>query len=360
MQVRPAAPHRAPDVLYHDYGYRSGINATMRRHLGDLAREIETVMTLREGDNVIDIGANDGTLLLAYRTAGLRRIGFEPSNVRPDLADHPILYVPTVFRPAEFHTRFPGRRARVVTTIAMFYDIDDPVEFCRGISDVLTDDGVWVLEMSCLGAMLEHNTFDTICHEHLGYYSLRTLRHAVEAGGFEFYELASNDANGGSVRCYLKKREHGKPIPSANRLRIEQALRDEEEKGYHEHSCYGQFRRNVEQVRRELRQLLDDIRRRGERVYGYGASTKGNVLLQYCGIGPADLIAIADRNPAKMGRLTLGTNIRICSEEEMREARPEFLLVLPWHFLNEFCERERALRATGTRFIVPFDRVHIV
>ncbi len=357
VQLRHTVP---PSILYRDYGYRSGMNTTMQRHLQGLVQEIESRVPLRAGDLIVDIGANDGTTLLAYQQAGGVKVAFEPSNVRPESDDYGIVYLPTIFNRREFKQHFPGRRAKVVTSIAMFYDVDTPREFCRDVWEILADEGVWVLEMSYLGAMLEHTAFDAICHEHLGYYSLYTLRWLIEQAGFVFQDIAFNEANGSSVRCTLVKRTGGLTAPSINQERINRALEHERRLGADEPARYVQFREAVRHVREELRSLLATIRGRGQRVFGYGASTKGNVLLQYCGIGPDDLIAIADRNPAKVGRTTLGSQIPICSEEEMRAARPDYLLILPWHFLEEFLKRERPLRESGTTFIIPLPRVRTV
>ncbi len=357
VQLRHTVP---PAILYRDYGYRSGINTTMRRHLQGLVREIESRFPLRAGDIVVDIGANDGTALLAYEQPGLVRVAFEPSNIRPEIEGHGLLYIPTVFRREAFEQRFPGERAAVVTSVAMFYDVEAPLALCRDVHAILADDGVWVLEMSYLGAMLARTAFDAICHEHLGYYSLATLRRLIEEAGFVFCDIAFNSANGGSVRCTLVKRGGPHAAQAAGQRRVGEALRDEQRRGYDTPAPYARFRESVGRVRDELRERLAAIQRQGQRVFGYGASTKGNVLLQYCGIGQADLAAIADRNPAKVGRRTSGSGIPICSEEEMRAARPDYLLVLPWHFLEEFLERERPLRDAGTRFIVPLPQVRVV
>lgn len=357
VQLKQTVP---PSILYQDYGYRSGINHTMRAHLEGLVREVESRIPLRTGDLVVDIGANDGTTLLAYREPGLLRVGFEPSNIQPQQPDHGLHYLPAVFNRHDFHAKFPGRRARVVTSIAMFYDVDAPVAFCEMLRDILADDGLWVLEMSYLGSMLEHNTFDTICHEHLGYYSLHALEQVIERTGFRFFDVSFNDANGGSLRCTMVKRDAPLVIPPAQQARIDQARQRELEQGYLDLPRLAQFRSGVEQIRQDLVALLERCRQEGKRVYGYGASTKGNVLLQYCRISRQHLAAIADRNPSKVGRTTLGTQLPICSEEEMRRARPDYLLVLPWHFLEEFMEREAGLRAGGTRFIVPFPQVRVI
>ncbi len=357
IQLKHTVP---PEVMFRDYGYRSGINTTMRTHLAKLALEIEQTAQLQSGDLVIDIGANDGTTLLAYRTQGLIRVGFEPSDVRPQAANHGIHYIPSFFNAVDFRKSFPDRKAKVITTIAMFYDIDDPAAFCREIGALLADDGFWVVELGYWGALLDNNGFDSICHEHLAYYSLGALKALFDRTGFGFYDVSFNSSNGGSVRCTLRQKHALSNLPPENLRRISEAFRQEEARGYCSAPRIEQFRRNSEKIRKNLRELLENLRKEGKTVYGYGASTKGNVLLQYAEVGPQQLTAIADRNPAKHGRRTLRTKIPICSEETMRAARPDFLLILPWHFLPEFLEREAALRKEGTRFIVPFPEVRIV
>ena len=357
VQLRHTVP---PDIMFQDYGYRSGLNTTMRRHLEQLSQELESKLTLKAGDLVVDIGANDGTSLLAYREPDLVRVGFEPSDAAADAAGRGIQYVRAFFSSGEFQKRFPGRRAKAITSIAMFYDIDDPAGFCRQIHEILEEDGLWVLEMHYWGAMLENTAFDAICHEHLGYYSLATLNHLIRACGFRFADVGFNSSNGGSVRCTLRKASSRVPPDPEAQRRIERALAEEERQGVDAPERHAQFRERAEKIRSGTRGLLRTAAQQGKRVYGYGASTKGNVLLQYCGIGARDLIAIADRNPLKKGRFTPGTRIPICDEEEMRRARPDTLLILPWHFLSEFMEREKQLRAAGTRFIVPFPEARIV
>lgn len=358
IQLRHTVP---PQIMFRDYGYRSGVNTTMRTHLQALVKEVESRIKPSAGEIVVDIGANDGTGLLAYQESSLIRIGFEPSNAADDAEAKGVRIVRSFFTSdggaKEFQKNFPGRKARVITTIAMFYDVDDPVGFCRQIHETLEGEGLWVLEMHYWGSVLETNGFDVICHEHLGYYSLETLKALFDRTGFEFYDVTFNPSNGGSVRCYLKKTGEGHRIPAENRDRIEQAFGWERDQRFNDSGRFEEFRRGVEGIRAEIQRVTEQVLREGKRIYGYGASTKGNVLLQYCGLGLQHLVAVADRNPAKWGRATPGTRIPICSEEEMRRARPDFLLILPWHFLPEFLEREKELRAQGTRFIVPLPRV---
>lgn len=357
VQLRHTVP---PEAMFHDYGYRSGINTTMKRHLERLAAEAEAAAGLAPGDLVLDIGANDGTLLLRYSTPGLVRVGFEPSEVRPLRNDHGIHYIPAFFSSSSFRKDFPGGAAKLITAIAMFYDIDDPAEFCQQVSQVLADDGIWVIELGYWGDLLRNTGFDSICHEHLGYYSLSTLEFLARKTGFELYDVGFNDANGGSVRCTFVKADGPCAVPAENAARVRRALEEEARSGILGTPRIEQFRQNAGRIREELQRILQDCANRKMRVYGYGASTKGNVLLQYCGVTPDQIVAIADRNPQKHGRKTPGTGIPICSEEEMRQARPDLLLILPWHFLPEFLEREGELRKGGTRFIVPFPRLRVV
>lgn len=357
VQLKHTVPH---SVMFNDYGYRSGINTTMRTHLEALAAEIEERFPLKFGDIAVDIGANDGTSLLAFRQPGLVRVGFEPSRVRPKNPDHGIHYIENIFNSRDFETAFPHRTARIITSIAMFYDVDDPLGFCRQIRQILSPDGAWVMEMSDWGSVLDNNGFDAVCHEHLGYYTLSTLGWLFEKSGLKLYDVTFNQANGGSLRCTVVPPGDGAALPAENRLRIEQALSRERAEGVDTAERVVRFRESAQTIRQELRRLLAQTVGAGKKVYGYGASTKGNVLLQYCGVTARELIAIADRNPDKKGRRTPGTRIPICSEEEMRAARPDFLLILPWHFLDEFLRREEPLRRQGTRFIVPFPQVRVL
>lgn len=357
VQLKHTVP---PDVMFQDYGYRSGINTTMRQHLQSLARETEGILPLRAGEIVVDIGANDGTTLLAFESPGIVRVGFEPSDVRPADPGHGIEYLPTFFEADAFRAALPGKRARLITSIAMFYDVDDPLRFCREIAEVLDEDGLWLIELGYWGAVLGNNGFDSICHEHLGYYTLATLQWLCRKAGFDLYDVSFNDSNGGSLRVLLSRSGSARRPPPRNLDRIEEALQRERDRGVLDAVRLARFREAALTIRRDLRRTLDQAAREGRAVYGYGASTKGNVLLQYCGIGPRDLVAIADRNPAKWGRRTLGTRIPICSEEEMRAAEPDLLLVLPWHFVEEFLVREQGIRSAGTRFIVPFPEVRIL
>jgi hypothetical protein len=358
VQLRHTVPG---DLMYSSYGYRSGINQTMSQHLAGIARGLEEKLRLKPEDLVVDIGANDGTLLLSYRGNGLSLIGFEPSNIRPLEPTPQIQFIRDYFSAVGLRQVCGDRKARVVTSIAMFYDLEDPGQFVADVAGVLAKDGLWVVEMSYLPLMLSNNSFDTICHEHLEYYAIAPMERLLHAHGLRIADAELNDANGGSVRITACRadspfREH----TIETRSRIYKLKKQEFELKLDTEEPYRAFADNAEKIRRELPALLLRLMASDKKIYGYGASTKGNVILQYCGLSTAYLTGIADRNPAKWGGTTIGTRIPIVSEDEMRAARPDYLLVLPWHFLTEFKVREKEFLARGGRFIVPIPEVQIV
>jgi len=346
-----------PAALYFDYGYRSGITHSMRDNLADITSKIDRLITLRAGDTVLDIGCNDGTLLCSYQTAGIDKIGIDPStNVLEVARGKGLDVVNDYFSAAAYKKARPEKPARAITSIAMFYDLEQPRGFVSDISSILADDGVWVIELSYLPFMLQKNSFDTICHEHLEYYSLSTLEWLFDKEGLAVQQIEFNEINGGSVRMFVRHQSaFDVPDDAVKRARtgeLTMALRDEQ--------TYESFRDNVARVRSELQRALNDARANGKAVYLYGASTKGNTILQFCGINRDMVPKAADRNPEKWGRHTLGTNIEIISEAQARTERPDYFLVMPWHFFDEFKERERAFLESGGKFILPLPEVRIV
>ncbi len=358
VQMRHTVPS---DLMYSSYGYRSGINQTMTDHLGGIARGLEQRVQLRAGDLVVDIGANDGTTLLQYQTKGATYVGFEPSNIQPEQPTPHLRFIKDYFSAKSLRKNVAAGRAKIVTSIAMFYDLEEPNRFVADVAEVLADDGLWVLEMSYLPSMLEKNSFDTICHEHLEYYALTPLERLLGKHGLQVADAELNDANGGSIRvtACLEGSPH-RVRSDKTRAAIYALKKREFELQLDTPAPYAAFAQRIEKIRADLPALLTKLRKEGKKVYGYGASTKGNVILQYCGLDKSHLYGIADRNPAKWGASTLGTQIPIVSEDEMRAAKPDYLLVLPWHFMREFRAREEAFLARGGKFIVPVPQVEIV
>lgn len=349
----------APDEMYGDnYGYRSGLNQSMINHLGDKVAALEKLLPLQRGDVVLDIGSNDATGLKAYRTPGLRRIGIDPTGSK--FAEY---YPPSIELVADFFSAAAYRAvcdqpARIVTSIAMFYDLESPVQFVREIADILADDGIWHFEQSYMPAMLRTNAYDTICHEHLEYYSLRVVRDILERAGMKLVDVVMNSVNGGSFAVTATKRDNTRLQP--NQAVIDWLLGQEDRMGLNTPKPYREFEERVFRHRDDLVRLIRSLNAAGKTVAGYGASTKGNVLLQFCGFTARDIVAIAEVNEDKFGRCTPGTHIPILSEAEVRAMRPDYLLVLPWHFKDGIVRREKDYLASGGRLIMPFPEIEII
>lgn len=346
-----------PTEMYGDnYGYRSGLNRSMSEHLGRKARGLERLVGLRPQDVVLDIGSNDGTLLGSY-TASSRRIGIDPTAKRfasyyPPGAEA----VPEFFSAAKFR-EVSDKPARIVTSIAMFYDLEDPIKFAKDVRQCLAPDGVWHFEQSYMPSMLRSTAYDTVCHEHLEYYSLASVHRILDGADLNIVDVQFNRVNGGSFAVTA--------APRGSLLRPHRALIDwffaqEERLGLHTPGPFRRFEERVFQHRMDLSQLIRSLRASGESVMGYGASTKGNVLLQFCGFTPAEIEAIAEVNEDKFGRVTPGTGIPIIPESEMRSRRPDYLLVLPWHFRDGILEREQEYLRNGGRLIFPLPEIEIV
>jgi hypothetical protein len=331
----------------------------MRQNLRGIVAGIESLIDLRPGDIVVDIGCNDGTLLDSYRGHGLDKVGFDPvTSIVESVREKGVHVVNEFFAGHLFADARPGRKARVVTSIAMFYDLERPLDFMRDVAGMLADDGVWVIELSYLPAMLEMASFDTICHEHLEFYALRQIEWMAERNDLAVHRVELNDTNGGSFRVFLRK--EGCEWSDADRETVEAWRRREEALHLDTDEPFARFRDQSSAIRRDLQGLLRDLKADGKKIFVYGASTKGNTVLQYCGIDTQLVEKAADRNPEKHGRRTLGTNIPIVSEEQARAESPDFFLVLPWHFLSGFLVRESAFLERGGKFIIPFPRVRVV
>lgn len=347
------------DALFrHTYGYRSGLNAGMVRHLAEIVDEIAAAIDLSPGDTVADIGANDGTLLAHYGPERrLRRVAIDPT------IDQFAKYYPTdieqiadFFSPTIVPRVGPGS-ARVITSISMFYDLPDPNGFVAAIKALLAPDGVWILEQSYLPLMVERLSFDTICHEHLEYYALGPIDRLVEAHGLRIVDVSFNDTNGGSFRLTVRHRDAG---DTAKAQIVAAVLASEAAKGY---GGAGPLRQMVERLanaRQACHAFFAKAEAEGKLVHGYAASTKGNTLLQHFGVTQRNLKAIADVNPEKWGRTTPGTLIPIVSEEDSRAQSPDYYFVLAWHFRDGFIARERAFLERGGKLVFPLPVFEVV
>lgn len=349
----------ALDEMYgENYGYRSGLNASMVAHLRQKVAKLRALVPLAPGDVVLDIGSNDGTLLGAYPEGAARLIGIDPTGAkfRQYYPPH-VALVPDFFSADAFRSMFPNERAKVVTSISMFYDLESPMSFVQQIADILADDGVWHFEQSYMPLMLRTTSYDTVCHEHLEYYSLAPVMWMLDRAGLEIVDVELNDVNGGSFAVTAARR--GGPYP-VNRAALDALLAEEARLGLDTLAPYEDFRRRVERHRDDLVRTVRELRGAGKRIVGYGASTKGNVLLQYCGFTPDDIECIAEVNPDKYGAYTPGTLIPIVPEADAKARRPDYMLVLPWHFREHIVRREGEYLASGGKLLFPLPEIEVV
>ena len=348
-----------PEEMYGDnYGYRSGLNQSMVNHLADKIAYLERLVPLQREDVVLDIGSNDATSLKAYRTPGIRRIGIDPTGEKfAEYYPPTIELVPTFFSAAAYRA-LSHKPARIVTSIAMFYDLESPVQFVREIESILADDGVWHFEQSYMPAMLRTNAYDTICHEHLEYYSLGVVQRILAEAGMRVVDVAMNAVNGGSFAVTAAK--VGNTSIQPNQAVIDWLLGQEDRMGLRTPKPYRDFEERVYRHRDDLTRLIRALNAAGKTVMGYGASTKGNVLLQFCGFTQKDIRAIAEVNEDKFGRVTPGTHIPIISETAARAMKPDYFLVLPWHFKDGILRREKDFLNSGGKLIFPFPDIEIV
>lgn len=356
VQMRHTVP---PKVLYHKYYYQSGINQSMRDNLTSITDLVKSHASLKSGNIVLDIGCNDGTLLESYKIKGLELLGIDPSDVALQAREKGLKVVNDFFSARAFQSVYPKDKAHVVTSISMFYDLENPHSFVEDIHAVLHEQGIWILEQSYLPAMLQMNSFDTICHEHLEYYSLSALERLFSDHNMEVLDVHLNNVNGGSFRLVVGHAGRHSIKPDANSRMQELRLR-EFELALDTDKPYSVFRAGIEKIKSDLQTFLRKAKSEGKLVHGYGASTKGSTTLQYCGVNSELLPAIADRNPRKWGSYTIGTQIKIISEEESRKQKPDYYLVLPWHFMDEFKQRESEFLARGGQFVVPMPEVHFI
>jgi hypothetical protein len=356
VQLRHTVPGA---ILYRSYWYRSGVNQTMTRNLHEIAAQAEEMVDLHPGDLVIDIGCNDGTLLDGYHASNLKYLGFDPSDVSRYAVEKGYQVVRDFYSYDQLRQHHVDRKARIVTSIAMFYDLEYPRAFVAEVQQALADDGVWVMELHYLPAMLDMNQFDAIVHEHLEYYSLAVIERLLAEAGLRVVRAQLNEINGGSVRLFIQHAAHFAPddahAEGLQRLRVR-----EFEMALDAAEPYDRFAAAAQHVRESLASVCRKLVEEGKTIHIYGASTKGNTILQYAGIDNTLVPYAADRNPDKHGSETIGTRIPIISEEHSRELQPDYYLALPWHFMEEFLDRESEFLDRGGQFIVPMPEVRIV
>lgn len=352
----------SPEELYfHHYGYRSGLNRTMTTHLGKMTEEITMrINKVEKGDIILDIGSNDCTLLKSYPypSSMVQYVGIDPTGAQFRQYYPPYVKLATEFFTYDTYAKLqPDKKAKIITSIAMFYDLPAPMEFMRDIKKTLHPDGLWILEQSYIVSMLKTVSFDTVCHEHLEYYALKQMVWMADRVGLKIVDATLNDCNGGSFRLTMA---HAESDYQPNLFNLEQLHTFEREMRLDTVQPYEEFKTLCFCVKQMLIRTLKQYKQQGKEIYLYGASTKGNTLLQYFGLDHTLITAAAERNVEKYGRRTPQTDIPIISEQEMRDRHPDVLLVLPWHFKQEFIEREQEYLKSGGIMVFPLPDFDIV
>jgi hypothetical protein len=341
--------HIAPqEIMYKRfYWYKSGVTKTMREGLKDIFTDSLKFVRISKKDLVLDIGANDGTLLKYYKNKSLT-LGCEPAkNLQKELKKNCHYKMENFWSFEEFlkiSSKFNLPKPKIITAIGMFYDLEDPNKFIRDAALSLDDEGIFIAQLMCLKSMVSQNDIGNICHEHIEFYSLKSLKFLFETNGFEIFRIEENELNGGSFRIYCRKYKTGSiKFPYEN---VKEMMKS--------------FVKRAKLNKKRTIGFLNKKKYEGKTIFLYGASTKGNTLLQYYGINNKLIPYAAERSPEKWNKYTVGTGIKIISEKKARKMKPDFFLVTPWGFIDEFKKREIKWRKTGGKFIVPFPKMKIV
>lgn len=345
-------------VMYgSNYGYMSSLNNHMVRHLNLKSKKLKIISDLQRNDVVIDIGSNDGTTLKNYSKSNLL-IGIDPTIKKlKRFYRSDIITIPQFFTKEVVNKFLIKKRAKIISTISMFYDLPSPIKFAQDVYEVLDNEGIWHLEQSYMPLMIKNISYDTICHEHLEYYSLRSIKYIFDQVGFKIIDLDFNDINGGSFAITVAKKNS--KYKETKKL-VEWLLNKEEVFKYNSEITHLNFFEKVKKHKKLLKSLINNIKSENKKIIGYGASTKGNVLLQYCGFSKKDFECIVDVNKDKHNSYTPGTLIPIRGEHYLKKIKPDFLFVLPWHFKNFIINKEKFFLNSGGKLIFPLPDIEII
>ena len=344
-------------VLYNnDYGYRSGINQSMIDHLTNITNDIKKIIKFKIGDYVLDIASNDATLLKSYKFSKINYVGIDPTiNKYKKFYPKNFKTKSTLFSKNKYLNLSNKQKAKVITSIAMFYDVQNPNEFVSDIKDILSKNGIWVMEMYYLPILLKYNAYDSICHEHITYFSLNQINYLCEKNNLKIFKVSLNSMNCGSIRYFICHRDARFKLDynSINKCKKLEKILDQD-------SCFYNFKKRIKFLSKKLNLIIKNLNKRKKTIHVYGASTKGNISLQYSKLSVKDISFVADRNPLKWNRKMPGSNIPIISEASSRAKNPDYYLVLPWHFKKGFIKREKKFLAKGGKLIFPLPKIEIL
>jgi NDP-4-keto-2,6-dideoxyhexose 3-C-methyltransferase len=351
-----------PDLMWGDqYWYKSGINSMIMADLQDIVEKSKKIIPLNFGDVVIDIGCNDGTMFEYYKIPGLNLVGFEPSkNVAAEAQAKGIKVINDFFNHESFKQDLGDKRAKIVTAISMFYDLDNPDDFLEDVAKCLDRDGLFVIQQNYLATMLKNNALDNICHEHLEYYSYFSLENLLNRHGFETFDVELNEINGGSIRTYVRFKGSKVHQSDEAKERLRNLIQFEKEEGLDKIETYHAFARRVDSIKQKLMNFLIEEKKKGKTICALGASTRGNTILQYFGLN-SDLIGcIFDKNPDKEGKRTVGSLIPVTSPDNIAKYNPHYQLVLICHIFKGVGEDEKRFSENGGKFILPLPEIRII
>ena len=360
LQLKHNAPNES--MWGGQYWYKSAINRLIREDLKDIVNNSEKLLNLQKGDIVLDIGCNDGTLLEFYDKEGVEVIGFEPSqNVALAATKKGFKIFNDYFNAQNFKQEEGDKKAKIITAISMFYDLEDPNKFLRDIVSILDSKGLFVIQQNYLVGMLEQNAFDNICHEHRAYYSFASLKHLLDKYDLEIFDIKLNDINGGSFRTYIKfKNNENMACFKGARKRLKAIEQKEKILGLDTLKPYQEFASRIGKLKDHLLKFLEIEREKGKTFGMCGASTRGNTILQYLGLNAEQIIAIAEANSDKFGKKTVGSLIPIVSIDEMKKINPDYQIVLIWHLFNGLMDKEKEYLKNGGKFILPLPEFKII
>jgi len=344
------------ELYNNDYGYRSGINQSMIDHLTSITNDIKKIIKFKIGDYVLDIASNDATLLKSYKFSKINYVGIDPTiNKYKKFYPKNFKTKSTLFSKNKYLNLSNKQKAKVITSIAMFYDVQNPNEFVSDIKDILSKNGIWVMEMYYLPILLKYNAYDSICHEHITYFSLNQINYLCEKNNLKIFKVSLNSMNCGSIRYFICHRDARFKLDynSLNKCKKLEKILDQD-------SCFYNFKKRIKFLSKKLNLIIKNLNKRKKTIHVYGASTKGNISLQYSKLSVKDISFVADRNPLKWNRKMPGSNIPIISEASSRAKNPDYYLVLPWHFKKGFIKREKKFLAKGGKLIFPLPKIEIL
>ena len=348
-----------PDLLYRNYFYRSATNDTMKIDLKNIVDSVLKISQPDLQDIIVDIGSNDCTLLNFYQK-GFKLVGFEPAkNIKHIDAGKNVKIFQDYFNAKNFNENF-DQKAKIITSCAMFYDLEDPKKFVEDIENILDENGIWCVQISYLLLMIKNLNFYDICHEHLSYYSIYSFEKLIEQFDLKIFYAETNAVNGGSIRFYVCKKRCKKYDNKQFQVRLVKLRKEEEEYRLNDENTFIEFQKKIDELKSKTNTYIDNVLRKKEIVLALGASTKGNILLQHFGIGKDKIPFISERNPSKVGLKCVGTDIELISEEKARNLKPKAMVVLPWYFKDEIVKREKKYIDNGGELMFPMPYPHVV